>query len=68
MDLNQLLYAHQVAKMGASRAGDAIRRDEFAADVTLFAARIRHLREDSGADVTGPAFVAGERGPAASHG
>lgn len=68
MDLNQLLYAHQLAAMGQAREPDHPSREAHADDAAQFAQRIGRLREDSGADVTGAAFLVGERSGASDHG
>lgn len=45
MDLNELLHAHQVAVMRASKAGDEASRENHFDQVALYAERIRELRE-----------------------
>lgn len=61
MDLNQLLHAHQIAKVSHARAATPTERDGHADTLTLLATRIRTLREDGGADVGSVPFVAGEQ-------
>ena len=60
MDLNQLLHAHQIAKVGHARAATRAERDGHADTLTLLATRIRTIREDGGADVEVAPFVVGE--------
>lgn len=60
MDMNQLLSAHQIAKVELARAATRAERDSHADTLTLLATRIRSLREDGGADVAAAPFVAGE--------
>lgn len=60
MDLNQLLHAHQIAKVDHARAETRAERDSHGETLALLATRIRTLREDAGADVEIAPFVAGE--------
>ena len=60
MDLNQLLHAHQIAKVDHARAGTRAERDGHADTLMLLATRIRTIREDGGADVEVAPFVVGE--------
>jgi hypothetical protein len=60
MDMNQLLSAHQIAKVELARAETRAERDCHADTLTHLATRIRTLREDGGADVGGAPFVVGE--------
>jgi hypothetical protein len=60
MDLNQLLHAHQIAKMGHAQTPDHARRAAYADAMALLAARIHDLRKAGGADVLAAPFVAGD--------
>jgi hypothetical protein len=60
MDLNQLLHAHQIAKVDLARAETRAERDGHADTLSALATRIRTIREDGGADVEAAPFVVGE--------
>lgn len=60
MDLNQLLRAHQIAKMGEAAATSRAARSDHADTMAQLAIRIRDSRAATGADVSAGPFVAGE--------
>jgi hypothetical protein len=60
MDLNQLLHAHQIAKIYAAQAPSGAERAAHADTMAHLATRIRTTRAQAGADVDTAPFVAGE--------
>lgn len=60
MDMNQLLHAHQIAKMGEAQATTRAERAAHADTMAHLATRIRTTRAQAGADVDSAPFVAGE--------
>lgn len=60
MDLNQLLRAHQIAKMGEASTKCRAARADHADAMAHLAICIRELRAEAGADVSAGPFVAGE--------
>ena len=64
MDLNQLLFAHQLAMIGQTSAPDRARRAAYDDTLALLAGRISRLRTQGGAAMHTVPFVVGEPIPA----